>query len=222
MNSIQQFYQDCLLKFALMGYFPTLSNSSSIRTITAAYAYCNGLYDMRMKDIRVSLATKSFDYRRYYLNVQKKRKISKRNPKIDKIYKKTTAEITDEMAMNMLDTDMRNDYLALLNIADHSHIGKPRAILTAFKLGYLQGKSAHEPDMHDLDFQNVISEAALKLEKASIVLRTTIEANSLSKTDLTRDEMVAIGGCASNICDMMVVADDYVYHAQKELEGILE
>ena len=137
-------------------------------------------------------------------------------------YKKTTAEITDEMAMNMLDTDMRNDYLALLNIADHSHIGKPRAILTAFKLGYLQGKSAHEPDMHDLDFQNVISEAALKLEKASIVLRTTIEANSLSKTDLTRDEMVAIGGCASNICDMMVVADDYVYHAQKELEGILE
>ena len=36
------------------GYFPTLSNPSSIRTITAAYAYCNGLYNMRMKDIRVS------------------------------------------------------------------------------------------------------------------------------------------------------------------------
>lgn len=36
------------------GYFPTLSNPSSIRTITAAYAYCNGLYDMRMKDIRAS------------------------------------------------------------------------------------------------------------------------------------------------------------------------
>lgn len=36
------------------GYFPTLSNPSSIRTVTAAYAYCNGLYDMRMKDIRVS------------------------------------------------------------------------------------------------------------------------------------------------------------------------
>ena len=35
-------------------YFPTLSNPSSIRTITAAYAYCNDLYDMRMKDIRVS------------------------------------------------------------------------------------------------------------------------------------------------------------------------
>lgn len=35
-------------------YFPTLSNPSSMRTIKAAYAYCNGLYDMRMKDIRVS------------------------------------------------------------------------------------------------------------------------------------------------------------------------
>lgn len=34
-------------------YFPTLSNPSSIRTVTAAYAYCNDLYDMRMKDIKV-------------------------------------------------------------------------------------------------------------------------------------------------------------------------
>lgn len=35
-------------------YFKTLSNPSSIRTVKAAYAYCNGLYDMRMRDIRVS------------------------------------------------------------------------------------------------------------------------------------------------------------------------
>lgn len=35
-------------------YFPTLSNPSSVRTVTAAYAYCNGLYDIRMKDIKVS------------------------------------------------------------------------------------------------------------------------------------------------------------------------
>lgn len=35
-------------------YFPTLTNPSSVRTVTAAYAYCNDLYDMRMKDIRVS------------------------------------------------------------------------------------------------------------------------------------------------------------------------
>ena len=36
------------------GYFRTLSNLSSARTIKAAYSYCNGLYNMRMQDIRVS------------------------------------------------------------------------------------------------------------------------------------------------------------------------
>ncbi len=35
-------------------HFPTINNQSAIRTIKAAYAYCNGLYNMRMKDIRVS------------------------------------------------------------------------------------------------------------------------------------------------------------------------
>lgn len=34
-------------------YFPTLSSKSSIRTITAAYKYCEPLYNMRMQDIRV-------------------------------------------------------------------------------------------------------------------------------------------------------------------------
>ena len=34
-------------------YFPTLSNASSIRTITAAYKYCTPLYDMLIKDVRV-------------------------------------------------------------------------------------------------------------------------------------------------------------------------
>lgn len=35
-------------------YFPTLSNASSVRTITSAYKYCKPLYDMRMRDIRVN------------------------------------------------------------------------------------------------------------------------------------------------------------------------
>lgn len=137
-------------------------------------------------------------------------------------YKRQTAEITDETAIDMMDTEKKNDFFLLLKVADYAQMGKSRAILTAFKLGYLKGKAKHEPDVHNLEFQDVISEVALKLEKASTVLRTTIEANSLSKTGLTRDEIVAIGGCASNICDMMFVADDYLYHAQKELEGILE
>lgn len=137
-------------------------------------------------------------------------------------YKRQTAEITDDMAVDMMDTEKKNDFLLLLKIADYAHMGKSRAILTAFKLGYLQGKTAHEPGIHGLGFQNMLSGVALKLEKASIVLRTTIDANALDRTGLTRDEMVAIGGCAPNICEMIVIADDYVYHAKKELEGILE
>lgn len=137
-------------------------------------------------------------------------------------YKCQTAEITDETAMDMMDTEKKNDFLLLLKVADYAHMGKSRAILTDFKLGYLKGKSAHEPDMNSPDFQNMVAEAIIKMEKASIVLRTAIEANALNRTNLTRDEIIAIGGHASDICNMMVVADDYVYHAQKELEGILE
>lgn len=35
-------------------YFPTLSNKSSIRTITAAYKYCSPIYKVRMRDLRVN------------------------------------------------------------------------------------------------------------------------------------------------------------------------
>lgn len=33
-------------------YFKTLKSDSSIRTITAAWAYCSSIYDMRAKDLR--------------------------------------------------------------------------------------------------------------------------------------------------------------------------
>ena len=66
----------------------------------------------------------------------------------------------------MMDTEKKNDFLLLLKVADYAHMGKSRAILTAFKLGYLQGKTAHEPGIHDLGFQNMLSGVALKLEKS--------------------------------------------------------
>lgn len=34
------------------GYFASLKNPSSIRTITSAWAYCSSIYDMRVKDVR--------------------------------------------------------------------------------------------------------------------------------------------------------------------------
>lgn len=151
---------------------------------------------------------------------RKKKKQSSDLQKRIKEYNRRTAEITDEMAIDMLDTDKRNDYLELLNIADHSHMGKSRAILIAFKLGYLKNKTVH--DVHSLEFQNIVSEAVLKIQKASTALRTAVKANLLDRTDLGHDEITAIGANASNICDMIYIANDYLYHAQKELEGILE
>lgn len=159
------------------------------------------------------------------MKILKNRKIKKHPQNLQKLvdeYNCRTVEITDEMAMNMMDTEKKNDFLLLLKVADYAHMGKSRAILTAFKLGYLKGKTAHEPGIPGLGFQDILSEVTLKLEKAITVLRTTIDVNALDRTNLTRDEMVAIGGCAPNICEMIVIADDYVYHAKKELEGILE
>ena len=57
-------------------------------------------------------------------------------------YEKRTAPITDEMAMDLMDTNETNHFLMLLQIADYLPMGKSRAILNAYKLGYLAGKAA--------------------------------------------------------------------------------
>lgn len=57
-------------------------------------------------------------------------------------YEKRTAPITDEMAMDLMDTNETNHFLMLLQIADYLPMGKSRAIIDAFKLGYLAGKAA--------------------------------------------------------------------------------
>lgn len=57
-------------------------------------------------------------------------------------YEKRTEPITDEMAMDLMDTNETNHFLMLLQIADYLPMGKSRAIIDAFKLGYLAGKAA--------------------------------------------------------------------------------
>lgn len=52
-NAEQMTFNDVYEKWS-DAYFPTLGSKSSIRTITAAYKYCEPLYHMRMRDIRVS------------------------------------------------------------------------------------------------------------------------------------------------------------------------
>ncbi len=48
------------------------------------------------------------------------------------------------MAMDLMDTNETNHFLMLLQIADYLPMGKSRAIIDAFKLGYLAGKAAAE------------------------------------------------------------------------------
>jgi len=134
-------------------------------------------------------------------------------------YKRQTAEITDEMAMDMPDAEKKNDFLLLLKVADYAHMGKSRAILTAFKLGYLRRKSECRKCEYVRDFESLASDVSLKLQKASTALQTVIEAGILDKTDLTHDEITAIGANAPNICDMLCIANDYVCESKEELEG---
>lgn len=61
--------------------------------------------------------------------------------KLIQTYDKLTAEISTEKAMDMMDTDQRNHFLVLLNIADNLPMGKSESILYAFKLGYLEGQN---------------------------------------------------------------------------------
>ena len=151
---------------------------------------------------------------------RKKKKQSSDLQKLIREYSRRTAEITDEMAMDMLDTAKRNDYLALLKIADHARTGKSRAILISYKLGILKGQELHRE--HEQDFQETASGVLLKIQRASAVLQAAVEANLLNRTDLTRDEMLAVGACAQNIGELADAAQDYLVMAQRELGGILE
>ncbi len=59
-------------------------------------------------------------------------------------YNKLTAAISNDFAMEMLDSPEAWHYLRLLKIADYRHMGKSFAILTAFKMGYLYAKGKIE------------------------------------------------------------------------------
>lgn len=43
-------------------YFPKLTNESSIRTVTSAYAYCSGLYNMKIRQIGVGHIKDAMNY----------------------------------------------------------------------------------------------------------------------------------------------------------------
>lgn len=55
-------------------------------------------------------------------------------------YNELTAAVSDEMAMDILDSSSKYHFLMLLKVADYAKLGKSWAILTAAKIGYLAGK----------------------------------------------------------------------------------
>lgn len=59
-------------------------------------------------------------------------------------YKKLTAAVSDDFAMEMLDSPEAWHYLRLLKIADFRKMGKSFAIVTAWKMGYMAGKDSLE------------------------------------------------------------------------------
>lgn len=59
-------------------------------------------------------------------------------------YDERTAEISNETAMDMMDTNETNHFLMLLQIADYYPMGKSLSIIYAYKVGYLAGKVGAE------------------------------------------------------------------------------
>lgn len=55
-------------------------------------------------------------------------------------YEELTAPISDLQALNMRDTPERAHFLLLLQIADYIPLGKSKAIIYAYKLGYLDAQ----------------------------------------------------------------------------------
>lgn len=59
-------------------------------------------------------------------------------------YNKLTAAVSDETAMDILDSPEKFHFLMLLKVADYAKLGKSWSILTAAKIGYIAGKGGTE------------------------------------------------------------------------------
>lgn len=65
-----------------------------------------------------------------------------------KYYKEKTAAMSDDEAMELLDSPERCHFLMLLRIADFAKMGKTFAILTAYKMGVMAGKDGADNEAH--------------------------------------------------------------------------
>lgn len=97
-----------------------------------------------------------------------------------KYYKEKTVAMSDDEAMELLDSPERWHYLMLLKIADYYRMGKTFAIFTAFKMGYLYAKGEI-----DLGTPSYYADAAYWVqeyrERTAKILAKTENADTLAK-----------------------------------------
>lgn len=97
-----------------------------------------------------------------------------------KYYKEKTAAMSDDEAMELLDSPEKWHYLMLLKIADFAPMGKTKAIFYAFKMGYLYAKGKI-----DLGTPDYYADAAYWVqeyrERTAKILAKTENADTLAK-----------------------------------------
>lgn len=100
--------------------------------------------------------------------------------KLVNYYEKKTAAMSDDEAIEKLDSPEKWHYLMLLKIADYAHMGKTKAIIYAFKMGYLYAKGKI-----DLGTPDYYADAAYWVqeyrERTARILAKTENADTLAK-----------------------------------------
>ena len=116
------------------------------------------------------------------------KKLNKKNVKptaaelksLAKYYNRMTAAMSDDEAMEMLDSPEKWHYLTLLKISDYAPMGKTKAIIYAFKMGYLYAKGKIELGLpeHYSDTAYWVQEYR---ERTSKILAETENADTLAQ-----------------------------------------
>lgn len=74
---------------------------------------------------------------------------------------------------------------------------------------------------NEIKLSDAASEASLKLAKARTALRTTIDNFDLDNANMTEKDGMFLACNVESICNMLEIVDDYMFDANKQLEGAL-
>lgn len=114
------------------------------------------------------------------LNNKSKRATRAEVKSLVEYYKRMTAAMPNDEAMEMLDSPEKWHYLALLKIAGYTPMGKTFSILTAFKMGYLYAKGKIELGLPE-EYADTAYWAQEYRERTSKILAETENADTLAQ-----------------------------------------